>query len=524
MPLAHDPGHAGRVPINRLNEIALRTFLATHLDLVERGLQLIAEEHPVHNDHGANGFIDLLARDGAGDLVVIELKRSDQAARQALHELEKYVGLLAGDHGIRPDQVRCILLSTDWHELLVPFTRFVGHADFYVVGRRLLLGEDGYPFGSELVELPELDGGLEICPLHTIALYSAVAQRDTALARVIDALNEVSVDDYITFELDLAIDDDRIDDRHGIGVALATFSEAMRDHVRGVFPELCADEPEGRWWHEQVVQTRVVEVAQANQIEVLTPSSVGAIANWNRRSFVGHGRYSNATVWPETQLAKAVFAAGDASAPVLRRSTAVANTPAWTRLRTNVDEAIVGCGTWPETVPALLDELDSRRSAHVSVYIYAPADILAGLDAIVRLNDPSYLPQLVIEWDDGEQYGIIGGILEWDGTTRVRTANDTLGSVFEDIMDYLTASNIGGIRDYETRLTALHGLHYAVAESVFADHESSEAVLCRVALIDGGLQRTPIEADRADASDFLLAHEEYLHDLAATFARNVMRA
>lgn len=511
------------MPINRLRETALRVFLAAHLDLVEQGLQLIEEEHPVHNDYGADGYIDLLARDGAGDLVVIELKRSDQAARQALHELEKYVGLLAGDHGIRLDQLRCILLSTDWHELLVPFTRFVRHADFYVVGRRLLLGGDGYPVGSELVELPELDGGLEMCPLLTIALYTAAADREAALARVICALDEISVADYITFELDLAIGDDRIDDGHGIGIALATFSEPMRDHVRVLFPELCDDEPDGDWWHEQVVQTRIVEVARANQIEILTPSGVEAIANWNRQSFVGHGRYANAAVWPETQLAKIVVAEGDASAPVLRRTTAVANAPAWKRLRSNIDEAIAGCGTWPETVSALLDELESRQDAQVSVRIYAPGDILASLDAIVRLGDPNYLPQLLIEWDDGKQHGLIGGILEWDGITQVRGADDTLGAVFEDIMDYLTASSIGGIREYETRLTALHGLHYSIAESVSAGDDADEAEFCRVSLVDGQLHRAPMEASRPDASDFLLAHDEYLHALAAAFARNVMR-
>lgn len=108
----------------------LRDFLAEHLELIEPGLSLIGTEYRLANAQGASGSIDLLARDSAGDLVVIELKRHDQSARQALHELEKCVGLLAADRGIRVDRLRCILLSTTWHELLVPFARFVTHADF----------------------------------------------------------------------------------------------------------------------------------------------------------------------------------------------------------------------------------------------------------------------------------------------------------------------------------------------------------------------------------------------------------
>ena len=504
-----------------LKESALRTYLAAHLDLVEPGLSLIEEEHRVQNQHGADGSIDILARDDAGDLVVIELKRSDQTARQALHELEKYVALLASNHGIRLDQLRCVLLSTDWHELMVPFTCFAGHADFYVVGRRLLIGDDGLPVASRAVELPALDTGLEICPLHTIALYAAAEDRDSGLIRVIDALNDVSVADYITFELDLAIEHEHVLFSHGLGVALAAFSEPMRDHVRALFPKLCADEPDGSWWHEQVVQTRVVEAAAANEIRILSPSDVGALNGWNSHAFRGHGRYADSAVWSGHGLAGAVFAEGEALSPTLRRTTTVANKPAWARLRRNIATAIEGCGTWPEVVSALLDELGGRPDAQVSAHIYAPGDILRGLEAIVRLGDPDYLPQLVIRWSDREEYGLVGGILVWDGATRVHTANDTLGAVFDDFMDYISASTMGGIREYETQLTALHGLEYEIAETVGLN-DGETAPISRVLLVGGELQREPLDQNRPDASDFLLAHDVYLRDLAATFARNVM--
>ncbi len=75
-------------------EAALRDELATKLFLIEPGLTLIEKEHPLPNRIGAKGFIDILARDRFGNRVIMELKRSNQTARQSLHKIMKYVPLL----------------------------------------------------------------------------------------------------------------------------------------------------------------------------------------------------------------------------------------------------------------------------------------------------------------------------------------------------------------------------------------------------------------------------------------------
>ncbi len=111
--------------MNRL-EARIRDYLASHLELLEPGLTLVQKEYELKSTFGAGGFIDILARDRLGHLVVIEIKRSDQAARSAIHELTKYVALLASGQGVRYDQMRAVLLSTDWHELAVPFSEYLG--------------------------------------------------------------------------------------------------------------------------------------------------------------------------------------------------------------------------------------------------------------------------------------------------------------------------------------------------------------------------------------------------------------
>lgn len=64
-----------------MREDDIRRYLARHLELLERGLTLLKEEFPLANPAGAGGRIDILARDSFGQFVLIEIKRSDKAAR-----------------------------------------------------------------------------------------------------------------------------------------------------------------------------------------------------------------------------------------------------------------------------------------------------------------------------------------------------------------------------------------------------------------------------------------------------------
>ena len=77
-----------------MNEKTLRDYLAEHLDLLEYGMSLVMLNRPLANSHGTRGYIDILARDRRGMLVVVEVKRSNSTAREALHEVHKYVELL----------------------------------------------------------------------------------------------------------------------------------------------------------------------------------------------------------------------------------------------------------------------------------------------------------------------------------------------------------------------------------------------------------------------------------------------
>lgn len=127
------PGKRQTRPKTR--EAVLRDYIAKHLDELEAELTLIQKEYPLPvSPHGAGGSIDILAEDGAGHFVVIEIKKTDHSARETLHELSKYITLLREREGLGRAEIRCIVLSVEWRELLEPFSYFQAMADVQVQG------------------------------------------------------------------------------------------------------------------------------------------------------------------------------------------------------------------------------------------------------------------------------------------------------------------------------------------------------------------------------------------------------
>ncbi|NSN51771.1 DUF91 domain-containing protein, partial [Enterococcus faecalis] len=91
-------------------ESHIRDYLAENLNFLSDELSLIGKEYLLPNNDGTKGYVDLLAKDKQGNYVIIEIKRSNQAARQALHEIFKYSALLKRNLYIKQSEIRVILI------------------------------------------------------------------------------------------------------------------------------------------------------------------------------------------------------------------------------------------------------------------------------------------------------------------------------------------------------------------------------------------------------------------------------
>jgi hypothetical protein len=99
--------HSKPKQLQNIHEAHLEDLIASDLEQIEPGLTLIGRQH----DAGAAGRIDLLCRDAAGDIVVVELKRIGAKAAGVVEQTMAYVGW-ARKHLAGPgQQVRGIIVG-----------------------------------------------------------------------------------------------------------------------------------------------------------------------------------------------------------------------------------------------------------------------------------------------------------------------------------------------------------------------------------------------------------------------------
>lgn len=166
------------------NETDFRDYLADHLTTIESDLKLIETEHYLSNNSGSGGKVDILATDALGNYVCIEVKRSDNSARATLNELSKYLTLFCQKNDVQKERVRCVVVSTHWHEVLLPLSIFADTCGADVSGYKALIENGNLILRQK--ELQKITFSAQISPSVSVMYFSDESARQQYLRRVKD--------------------------------------------------------------------------------------------------------------------------------------------------------------------------------------------------------------------------------------------------------------------------------------------------------------------------------------------------
>ena len=169
--------------------------------MLESGLTFSKKEQYIPNKYGTRGFIDLVAHDAKGRLVLIEVKRTKSAEREAVHEILKYIEGAKRHLGLKEDEVRVFVVSPDWTELFVPFSSLVHRTNCSVTGFKLDVSENGDVLAASEVEPLRWSGDRLIAPWHELRYYIEEDTSNAAISKYESANKEKGIESFVILEL-----------------------------------------------------------------------------------------------------------------------------------------------------------------------------------------------------------------------------------------------------------------------------------------------------------------------------------
>jgi len=506
-------------------EARLRDELSRRLELLEPGLTLRSVEYRLPNRQGASGSIDILATDRYSANVIIELKRSNQSARQALHELHKYVALIKIDHGLRDSQIRCILVSTEWHELIVPFSEFTRTTPWAVDGYRLFLTDAGTPDHAEKIVPVAAPDELRLCPEHSIYFFREQIRRDEALPVLLKMLRDHNISEFLLLKLD--IKQRRFEGTCDFALYLIVpeFTPDERQRARDWLGKTrWADELDDqvRYLEEQLVILDATDSFShlRDEFEIGYPEKLATICvTWNITALIRSGpRLEPKAIFSDEYLLRWAKGLEGRNAIHFEMIATPSRRLSWIEAKENAGYCLKGNEAWQTLVQAYFDDIERNHpDTTVTARIYNPCDLMMGLYQLAKLSKGDWLPsaEIIVSSRDESPLRIVLGAMVWNGK-RVTDVAEVLPDDVPTLFDLFSAGALDGGRwAFEEYLIAQHGLSYVLVELT----PTPDGMVSEQLVIDEGvLRRLQVsELGLKEFGAFYAAHQDYLRALVKDF-------
>lgn len=459
------------------NENAIRDFLAERLELVEPGLTLVDREHYLKNAQGAAGFLDIFARDQSGRLVIIEIKRTDAAAREALQELFKYAALIREKYLVRYVEYRLILLAVEWRELGVPYSEFVKSAPFEISAGEITLGEDGWPTNVQpyvplATALPR-----RISRRHFLWRFDNDHTASAAIPLIAAHMRKAGLEDFVLILSHST--DERISDKTFLYFAQQELTlDGYRNRIRAQLNDESFEEFEEQIADLVEEEDQIAEAADAvwlpgydelfHQInsdhsEISHPEKAAKWFSDGVQSDViieRFGRFIDTNLADET-IIREIVGQGGTSDYILRLSAHTGSRPQVIALKEAIENVFFFNSEWRSASLDLLRYAEKTGPSVVEVKAFSNEDILRSI-AGAAFGYPGYVPtfSLTIKHQEGEAETFLG-LPEWNGTSL------NYGKLIEtyygnDPFNYFVSCHFGENRRINADLMSDLGLSYIV--------------------------------------------------------------
>ncbi|ANL30113.1 DUF91 domain-containing protein [Rhizobium sophorae] len=499
-----------------VNEDQIRDYLIDNLDLVEPNLKFLGKEHHLRNPNGSDGFLDIFAVAPGGEYVIIEIKRTRSASRDAVHELIKYAALLRHKLLVKEREYRFILLSVDWVDLHVPFSEWMRNCPYDVSAGRIVLGQNKLPARIEKVVSNPRVLNRRIARRHYMWRFGSQPDIDRAIKLIAKHMNTSGVEDFI-----LIFSKIPADDMHYLYFAQQQNSKEFylndleRRLSRAAFREV-KDDVEGHVLQidqEAVAADRMYEPGfelvhsrlRSISSTISYPERAGEWFTPDRISEAEirrYGRFIDVSMTDAELIKELVVTDSFNDLDIVATTESNAQMG---ELAASVKRALQFNNEWHATLRELFEYASAGGPAVIRLQIYSNDDILRVL-AAEYYEASLYTPALQCEIEFVTRREVFQGFLEWDGApVDVRSV---IRRHFGDhARDYASEKFWGSHRPRNMDVMSDLGLRYSIGKT-------SERSFHRVRLQG---KEMVVQSAKEGLPDFVTYAQEAVAELAQFF-------
>jgi hypothetical protein len=500
---------------NSMNESNIRNYLAENLQLLQPDLKLIKKEYPLENPYGAKGFVDIVAKDQFGVIVVIEIKRSNKSSREALHELYKYSSLLIQELNLDVHKFRCILVSTSWHELLLPFSEFCQTVEYHVDGYKLSIEENMQMLATKVDLLPK-SVSQDICQNHIFYLFEDRTSRNINLQKIINIVSFFGLKNFVLLEMEYDMKfgphKDQILFPFAYYFAFSSLNDVEKieiDVKQDIFSKInYYGLSHKKWGFEEIVLMLINQKLSkyVDDTEIGYPEKFASslTAGWQSVQVLRYGLFrKHKLVISDDDVVSLIKGVDGVNNHIFSVFMTPKHEQNWKYYLEKLFRFLEPNQVWITNIMKFLSDLPQNSS--VSIYIYDPRDIILSLSALGSISSFSYMPEFEICVDNyvNNTVSVLKGIVAWDGGTLPTDPK----AIFENIIgggawEYGMLVLSGKAQLYQAEIMKRHGLQYLVYEMrIESDEEPKIVYLSQLGLRDMG--------------QFLVKNTDYLKLLAS---------
>ncbi|WP_319266177.1 endonuclease NucS domain-containing protein [uncultured Draconibacterium sp.] len=403
----------------------IRDYLADNLDFISKDLKLIQKEYYLPAKIGAKGYIDILAKDNFNNFVIIEIKRSEQAARQTINELLKYQGLIKQLYKAQESEIKLVIVSTVWNELIVPFSEI--YNDVFISGYKLEINSQNIPKSINSVS-PIEPTSLErkISPSQTVELFYTEAKREKFLNILKSKLQKIGIDDFVLVKLNSNGSNPRIVFPFAVYFA---FQRQTMSRNYEILPNLdkeideieFEDEDHKLRYIDELIYIKIDIYKDHDSMESSDPVKFTYIINsgqWDIIKIDKNGIFSNDPRISDEQILNEIKGYDGENDVKYLDFTDSKNSKKLEKIQNNLKKSLQWNKKLQKHVDHILNFSKSKSDTFkIAIEIFYPRSLFDAVWRLYTTADPGYMPiyNIVIIFNSSNQIYHYSGELAWNG-------------------------------------------------------------------------------------------------------------